>query len=326
MANYESAARRAATRYGVDPDIFVAQLRQESGLRMGVTSPAGARDIAQFMPGTAKSYGVTLGDGKAADDLDGAARYMRDNLKTFGGDYRKALAAYNAGAGAVQKYGGVPPYAETQNYVTTILGNAGKSRGQPAPSPTGSKRQQGGQPLAVTVPGEDRSAERKALAADYFRNKDRDPRALLNLAMQLRSAQNGADTTTLIGAGGGGGGGGGGGASKPGRKFNILEEFWQGPGGVDVKNNQVVPQGFVSGHQDHVHVATGKKAGAIALGKLAKRMGLHVGENSYFDGGQKTTSGHAPNSYHYADQAIDVSGDSDLMRKFAQLVARKRRK
>src|SRR4051794_6659150 len=97
MPNYELAARRAARRHGIDPDVFVAQLRQESGLQPGRTSSAGAQGIAQFIPSTAAAYGVDLHDGKVTDDLNGAARYMAENLKRTGGDYKAALSIYNSG-------------------------------------------------------------------------------------------------------------------------------------------------------------------------------------------------------------------------------------
>ena len=129
MPDYKLAARKAARKYKLNEGVFLAQINQESGFNPSSSSPAGARGIAQFIPSTAKNYGVNLGDGRVSDDLDGAARYMRDNLRTFGGDYRKALAAYNAGEGAVKKYGGIPPFAETQHYVKTIMANAGKYGG-----------------------------------------------------------------------------------------------------------------------------------------------------------------------------------------------------
>ena len=101
---------------------------------------------------------------------------------------------------------------------------------------------------------------------------------------------------------------------------DLKELFWQGQGGIDVKNGAVVPQGFVSGHQDHVHVASGPKQ-VVRIGRQAQKMGLHVGENAAFDG-RNPTGGHAPNSYHYRGQAIDVSGDPAKMRAFAAWVAR----
>jgi hypothetical protein len=111
----------------VDPGIFERQITQESGFDPKAVSPAGAQGIAQFMPATAKGVGLADPfDPYAA--LEAAARHMRDNLAANGGDYARALAAYNAGAGAVQKYGGVPPFPETQQYVRTILG--------PGPAPT----------------------------------------------------------------------------------------------------------------------------------------------------------------------------------------------
>lgn len=97
----------------------------------------------------------------------------------------------------------------------------------------------------------------------------------------------------------------------------LLELFWQGDGGINAKNGQVVPQGFVSGHTDHVHVAAGPKA-VVQLGKLAQKMGLHVGENPDFGG---VAPVHVQNSYHYKGEAIDVSGDPAKMRVYAHRVA-----
>ena len=101
----------------------------------------------------------------------------------------------------------------------------------------------------------------------------------------------------------------------------LKELFWQGEGGVNAKNGQGVPQGFVSGHQDHVHVAAGPKS-IVRLGKRAKDFGLNVSENSHFNGGRRITGGHATNSNHYSDQAIDVSGSPKQMRAYAQYIAR----
>lgn len=118
-------ARKVAQAYGVDPDIFVRQINQESKFDPSARSPAGAAGVAQFMPGTAAQYGVNVNDPYSS--LDGAARHMRDLLKKYNGDYRLALAAYNAGPGNVDKYGeGVfsPDFArgETATYVRNILG------------------------------------------------------------------------------------------------------------------------------------------------------------------------------------------------------------
>ena len=121
----QTYARQAAQRNGVDPDIFQRQIQQESGFNPGAQSPAGAQGIAQFMPATAQGMGVDPSDPYAS--LDGAARLMKQNLDRYGGDYSRALAAYNAGPGNVDKYGGVPPFAETQTYIKNILGGVGQA-------------------------------------------------------------------------------------------------------------------------------------------------------------------------------------------------------
>ena len=86
------------------------------------------------MPGTAAGLGVTNSH-DPAQALDGGAKYLRQQLDAFGGDVARALAAYNAGPGAVQRYGGVPPYAETQNYVRKVQANAAEFRAS-APTPS----------------------------------------------------------------------------------------------------------------------------------------------------------------------------------------------
>jgi len=143
--NYGELAASYAREYGLDPEIFVRQMMQESGLNPDAVSPAGAVGIAQIMPATARDpgYGVRpIEDPTDPEEgLRFGAEYMRAMLDEFGGDYRLALSAYNAGAGAVKKYGGVPPFQETQNYVSKILGGAmqpdvpgGLSMGIPASS------------------------------------------------------------------------------------------------------------------------------------------------------------------------------------------------
>ena len=115
-------ARQAAQSAGIDPDIFARQIQQESGFNPLAKSGAGAQGIAQFMPGTAQGLGIDPLDPTQA--LPAAARMDAQNLAKYGGDWAKTLAAYNAGGGNVDKYGGVPPFQETQNYVNTILGGA----------------------------------------------------------------------------------------------------------------------------------------------------------------------------------------------------------
>jgi soluble lytic murein transglycosylase-like protein len=117
---YEPVARAAAARYDIDPNVFVRQITKESHWDPTAISPAGARGIAQFMPSTAAWLGVDPFDPITA--LDAAAKLDRDNLDAFDGDYAMMLAAYNAGRGSVYRYGGIPPFAETLNYVRLIMG------------------------------------------------------------------------------------------------------------------------------------------------------------------------------------------------------------
>jgi soluble lytic murein transglycosylase-like protein len=117
----------AAQQNGLDPALLAGLVKQESGFDPNAVSPAGARGLTQLMPGTAAGLGVT-DPSDPVQALDGGARYLREQLDRFGGDIARALAAYNAGPGAVQRYGGVPPYAETQNYVRAVQAHAAELR------------------------------------------------------------------------------------------------------------------------------------------------------------------------------------------------------
>lgn len=121
----------AATRYGIDPSLLTGLIRAESNFDPDAGSPAGAQGLTQLMPETARSLGVT-DPTNPAESIDGGARFLSEQLRAFGGDPELALAAYNAGPGAVQQYGGVPPYAETQAYVKRVLGYAAEYGGTSA--------------------------------------------------------------------------------------------------------------------------------------------------------------------------------------------------
>ena len=110
----------SGVRNGVDPVLLYAQMHQESSFKRGAISPKGARGLMQLMPGTAARFGVTnIFDPQ--QNIEGGARYMRFLLDHFAGDVSLALAGYNAGEGAVLKYGRrIPPYRETQDYVQRI--------------------------------------------------------------------------------------------------------------------------------------------------------------------------------------------------------------
>jgi soluble lytic murein transglycosylase-like protein len=117
---YDAQIQAAAAKYGVDAGLLKGLIRAESNFNPNAKSPAGAMGLTQLMPATAQSLGVT-NPLDPAQAIDGGAKYLAAQLKTFGGDVTKTLAAYNAGPGAVQKYGGVPPYAETQAYVKRVM-------------------------------------------------------------------------------------------------------------------------------------------------------------------------------------------------------------
>jgi soluble lytic murein transglycosylase-like protein len=110
----------AAAAYSLDPKLIEAVAWRESRFKPTARSRKGAMGVMQLMPATARDLGVDPSD--MAQNVRGGAMYLRQMLTRFGGDVKLALAAYNAGPGAVLKHGGVPPYAETQAYVTSILG------------------------------------------------------------------------------------------------------------------------------------------------------------------------------------------------------------
>ncbi|MCE1247202.1 MAG: lytic transglycosylase domain-containing protein [Firmicutes bacterium] len=119
-SDYDSIINEASTQYGVDARFIKAIIQQESGFNPNATSGCGAMGMMQLMPETAKSLGVNNGY-DARENIMGGVKYIKQQLDAFGGDKEKALAAYNAGPGNVQKYGGIPPFAETQNYVKNIM-------------------------------------------------------------------------------------------------------------------------------------------------------------------------------------------------------------
>jgi hypothetical protein len=314
MANWQTVARQAAQRHGVDPGIFIRQIRQESGGR-DVTSGAGAQGPAQFIPGTARQYGLNSSTvHELGPSLDAAARLMSDNLKKYG-DYRRALSAYNSGRPDAYKD---PAFAggQTYNYVKTILGSSSPTASTPAsPQPSQSLT------TTQTTPGVDNSQARRALVANFLAQGGvKSATATQALASGYQAAQDvpGTTTTTTVprarataSARGSGKGG-----------SEVLELIHNDGGkGYGIKDGQVVngQQVFSSvwaGHANHVHVAAGPQT-VVALGRLAQSMGLHVGENPHFGG---VTPVHVPGSYHYKGEAIDVSGDPRLMDAYARKV------
>lgn len=117
---YQPAVMQLAARFDLSPVLIEAVVWQESRWQERAVSPAGARGLAQLMPGTARELGVNPDDPLA--NLEGGARYLRQQLDRFDGDVEKALAAYNAGPGRVERAGGIPRIRETQTYVAAVMG------------------------------------------------------------------------------------------------------------------------------------------------------------------------------------------------------------
>lgn len=117
---YAAKIQELAARYDLSPSLLEALVWQESRWRANAVSHAGARGLAQLMPGTARDLGVDPDD--PFQNLEGGARYLREQLDRFDGDLEKALAAYNAGPGRVERAGGIPNIRETRHYVAAIMG------------------------------------------------------------------------------------------------------------------------------------------------------------------------------------------------------------
>jgi soluble lytic murein transglycosylase-like protein len=131
-AQIDRLVSTSAAQWGVDPALVKAIIANESGFNANATSGVGAQGLMQLMPGTAAGLGVADAY-DPAQNVSGGTRYIRGLLDRFKGDLPKAIAAYNAGPGAVEKYGGIPPYPETQNYVQNVLASYDKYRSQPSP-------------------------------------------------------------------------------------------------------------------------------------------------------------------------------------------------
>ena len=118
--DYDEVIRSASDRHSIDADLVRAVIKAESGFNSNARSSKGAMGLMQLMPDTARLYNV-LNAYDPVDNVDGGVRHLRMLLERFQGDLRLSLAAYNAGSGAVEKFGGIPPYVETREYVRRVL-------------------------------------------------------------------------------------------------------------------------------------------------------------------------------------------------------------
>jgi soluble lytic murein transglycosylase-like protein len=125
--NLKEMIDSVAKKYDLPPEFIRSVIATESAYQPNAVSPKGAVGLMQLMPATAKAYGADARD--PAQNLEAGTRHLRDLLVQYDGDSARALAAYNAGAGAVNKYNGVPPYSETQNYVYRVINRYKKAAG-----------------------------------------------------------------------------------------------------------------------------------------------------------------------------------------------------
>lgn len=176
--DYRAEAARIAQRNGINPDLFLRLVQTESRFNPNAVSPMGAQGLAQLMPGTAADLGVDPAD--PLQNLEGGARYLRQQLDTFK-DPKLALAAYNAGPGNVRKYGGIPPFPETQAYVAKIMGDGGVAPGGDIVAPSsGSVIRGGTRNFNGDVGMDQEQPEQKGLFGFLG---DREQRARLGLAL-----------------------------------------------------------------------------------------------------------------------------------------------
>lgn len=136
-AEVDAAIEAAAARHNVDPNLVRAMIKVESNFNPRAVSRKGALGLMQLMPGTARKLNVN-NPFDPEQNVDAGVRHLKGLMQDFGGDLTLTLAAYNAGAGAVRRNGGVPPYAETRNYVrqiTRIYGGEGRIIGGPSYAP-----------------------------------------------------------------------------------------------------------------------------------------------------------------------------------------------
>jgi hypothetical protein len=291
---HKKQAVKAGKRYGIPPKVLLGLMEQESGFNAGAVSSAAAQGLTQFIPSTAKAYGVQYGTSKKAQktQIQGAAKYLKD--LGFRSNKKNALGRYYGSTSA--------PYA------SEVLAKSKKYKGvqkqySKGGGPSGGKRgaQTKGYKLAQTkgkklsVPfvkqaAESRETERKQAALSFIQQDDKTAADYAAFKSTMESLK---DVPADIG-------------------FDKL----QLPGRTKVKQTKGQS---AKGGKGGAKKASGP-ANIVRIGKMAQKMGLNVGENPKFGG---VAPVHTEGSYHYSGRAIDVSGDPNKMKKFARRVDKK---
>ena len=304
MADLRGIAAAAARRYGINPQIFLRQINQESGFNPRARSSAGAQGIAQFMPATARSAGVNPWNPTSA--LYGAARMDARNLAKYH-NWQDVLSLYNSGRGWSQGRN----IAQTRNYVSSILG------GRVPSEPTGGATAPSGvAPTAGVIPSAapDTSGVRATLAQSLIaasqasaRGETPDYSSTFALLGQLRNGQQPTrvERSAIASA-----------PHTPGMRGGLRELFYDPLGAY--KNDKPIPA--IGGHRDHVHIATANAQEMVAAIQTARAMGLRVSENPFVG---RVHPVHVKDSNHYrvlgrvngklVGGATDVSGSPQRM-------------
>jgi hypothetical protein len=344
--NLQALAVDAARRHGVPVHKFMGLIDQESAWDPQAKSSAGAQGLGQLMPGTARELGVQ-NPYDPAQNLDGAARYLRQQMDRFG-SIDKALAAYNAGPGNVQRYGGIPPFRETQNYVPAVLqksqkyasfgGGAPASTSAPSAAPaTAAPAPASSQPgfslgnLAAGILGDGggtgsfRMADPFALIPKTASTGTGDPREVADAILGSGFARTAGKQRMA--------------ASRA-----LLPELFKATTGVSLDDilpvmkaasalaapqptpGPQVPQmglggGATASASPQQAAAGGEMVDMVTLGTMLQDQAkLRVREHSKFGG----VGRHSPNSLHYKDEAFDITDWKDPGESQASWLPRKK--